>query len=101
LLSPGTVLIKDRAGVAMAPCIKQQVARPGIVPTNTAQSVEPGDITDTAQIDDRSGPARYIKKRGMEGGNERGALAACRNVSRPKVGYDVNSRVLGKAGRGE
>ena len=64
----------------MAPRIEQQVAWPSVVAADPAQSVEAGHIADSAQIDDCPGPARGIKKRGMEGGDERCSLPACRDV---------------------
>ena len=85
--------------VGLDPAIEQGVGRAGVEADDRGGGllrVDDGEIGDAPQVEDAVAALQAGKDMGMEGGHQRGALAAGGNVGAAQVGNDIDAGGFGQ-----
>src|SRR5690606_39714199 len=77
----GAIGIERGAGVALAPGIQQGIGRAGVEAADRAPARQQGVVADAAEVEDGAVLGSRVQQGGMEGGNQRRALATGGNVA--------------------
>ena len=89
------VRIERRAVVAFAPRIHQGVRGAGVEATHVAVRRQQREVGDAAEVEHGAVFARVVQHRSVEGGHERRALAAGRDIAAAEVGDGVDAGAFG------
>ena len=81
------------------PRVEQHVRRPRVEAADRALRWQVGDVGDAAQVGDDAVRTGVAEHRGVECGNERGAMATRRDVAHPEIRDHRDVRLLGDARR--